>query len=62
MPHGMHPIPATAMSAVEGLLAIGPDSFLVGFHPLPILLPHYPEHTALSRRRSRVRITHTLLR
>ena len=60
MPHGMHPIPATAMSAVEGLLAIGPDSFLAGFHPLPLLLSRYPEHTALSRRRSWVRIPHAL--
>ena len=51
MPHGMHQIPATAMSAVEGLLAIGLDSFLAGFHLLPLLLSRYPEHTALSRRR-----------
>ena len=50
MPHGMHPIPATAMSAVEGPLAIGADSFLAGFHPLALLLSRYLEHTVLISR------------
>ena len=57
MPHGMHPIPATAMSAVEGLLAIVPGTFLVGFQPSSpsYFLPTF-ESTALSRRRPAIRL------
>ena len=62
MPHGMHPIPATVTSAGEGSLAIVPDSFLAEFPILPSSFPSCLQDTALSRRRSRVRIPHTLPR
>ena len=51
----MHPIPATAKSAEKGLLDIVPVTFLVGFHALPLLTPS-SQDTALSKRRSAVRV------
>ena len=56
MPHGMHPIPATAMSAVEGLLAI----VLSRVHPLPNSTYSYSKRTALSKRRSQDRLSSAL--
>ena len=48
MPHGMHPIPATATSAGEGLLATVPVESLAEFHALPILIPSLlPVHRPL---------------